>query len=88
VSYGGIGGARAVEHLLLVMAELMVADVRSQVMLSMFTDFENFSVFKPNAIHIQELNTLLDQLIAWGTALKGVRSKAKNTAITTETAYD
>ena len=48
VSYGGTGGARAVEQLRLVMGELMVADVRSQVMLSMFTDFENFSVFKPN----------------------------------------
>lgn len=88
VSYGGIGGARAVEQLRLVMAELMVADVRSQVMLSMFTDFENFAVFMPNAIHIQELNALLDQLIAWGTALKGVRSKAKTTAIPTEAAYD
>ena len=88
VSYGGIGGARAVEQLRLVMAELMVADVRSQVMLSMFTDFENFSVFKPSAIHIQELNTLLDQLIAWGTALRSVRSKGKNTAIPMEAAYD
>jgi hypothetical protein len=77
-----------VEHLRLVMAELMVADVRSQVMLLMFTDFENFSVFKPNPIHVQELNALLDQLIAWGTALKGVRSKAKKTAITTASAYD
>src|SRR5258705_2307943 len=33
VSYGGIGGARAAEQLRLVMGELMVADVRAQVML-------------------------------------------------------
>jgi NAD(P)H-dependent FMN reductase len=41
VSYGGIGGARAVEQLRLVMAELQVADVRAQVLLSLNTDFEN-----------------------------------------------
>jgi NAD(P)H-dependent FMN reductase len=42
VSYGSAGGARAVEQLRLIMGELMVADVRAQVMLSLFTDFENF----------------------------------------------
>ena len=47
VSCGSAGGARAVEQLRLVMGELQVADVRAQVMLSLFTDFENFSVFKP-----------------------------------------
>ena len=43
VGYGGVGGARAVEHLRLVMGEIKVADVRAQVALSLFTDFENFS---------------------------------------------
>jgi NAD(P)H-dependent FMN reductase len=47
VSYGSAGGARAVEHLRLVMAELQAATVRAQVLLSLFTDFENFSTFKP-----------------------------------------
>ena len=75
VSYGSAGGARAVEQLRLVMGELMVADVRAQVMLSLFTDFENFSKFKPDPRHIAEVNTMLDQVIAWGRALKTVRSK-------------
>jgi NAD(P)H-dependent FMN reductase len=75
VSYGSAGGARAVEQLRLVMGELMVADVRAQVMLSLFTDFENFSKFKPDPRHIAEVNTMLDQVIAWGHALKTVRSK-------------
>ena len=70
VSYGNAGGARAVEQLRLVMAELMVADVRAQVMLSIFTDFENFSRFRPHPRHESELNAMLDQLIAWGGALK------------------
>ncbi len=75
VSYGSAGGTRAVEHLRLVMAELQVATVRAQVALSLFTDFENFSVFKPAPQHEQALNTLLDQLIAWGGALKTLRDR-------------
>ena len=47
VSYGAVGGARAVEHLRLVAGELQMADVRQQVALSLITEFENFSVFKP-----------------------------------------
>lgn len=74
VGYGSAGGARAVEHLRLVMAELQVATVRAQVALSLFTDFENFSVFKPAEMHEGALNTLLDQLVAWSTALKSVRA--------------
>lgn len=73
VGYGSAGGTRAVEHLRLVMAELQVATVRAQVMLSLFTDFENMSVFKPDARKEQSLNSMLDQLVAWSTALKTVR---------------
>jgi len=75
VSYGSAGGVRAVEQLRLVMGELQVADVRAQVILSLFTDFENFTAFKPAAMHEKFVNTLLDQVIAWGGALKVLRSK-------------
>jgi NAD(P)H-dependent FMN reductase len=75
VSYGSAGGARAVEHLRLVMGELMVADVRAQVMLSLFTDFENFSTFKPDRRHEKSVNAMLDQVIAWGSAMKTLRSQ-------------
>jgi NAD(P)H-dependent FMN reductase len=75
VSYGSAGGARAVEQLRLVMGELQVADVRAQVMLSLFTDFENFSAFKPVPAHEKSVNTMLDQVIAWGSALKMMRAK-------------
>ena len=74
VSYGSAGGARAVEHLRLVMAELQIATVRAQVMLSLFTDFENFSVFKPAPQHEAEVSLMLGQLIAWGGALKSLRA--------------
>jgi len=77
VSYGSIGGARAVEQLRLVMGELMVADVRAQVLLSLFTDFENFKTFKPDPRHEKEVGTVVDQVISWSTALKSVRSGSK-----------
>ena len=73
VSYGGHGGVRAVEHLRLILAELMVATVRGQVALSLFTDFEGFRTFKPGPHREAEVRTMLDQVVAWGRALESVR---------------
>ncbi|HET6346182.1 MAG TPA: NAD(P)H-dependent oxidoreductase [Myxococcota bacterium] len=73
VSYGSVGGARAVEQLRLVCAELQMATVRAQVMLNLRNDFENFTVFKPQPHHEASTTTLLDQVIAWSTALRTVR---------------
>lgn len=77
VSYGSVGGTRAVEHLRLVMAELQIADVRAQVSLSLFTDFENMTTFKPAKVQEKYVNTMLDQLLAWSGALKTVRQEQK-----------
>lgn len=74
VGYGSAGGTRAVENLRLIMGELQIADVRAQVALSLFTDFENFSVFKPAAHNEQLVNNMLDQVVSWGTALKPLRA--------------
>ena len=79
VGYGSAGGARAVEHLRLVMAEVQVATVRNQVALSLFTDFENYTVFKPASYHEKSLNGVFDQVIAWGDALKALREKSDRT---------
>lgn len=75
VSYGSAGGARAVESLRLVMGELMIADVRLQVLLSLFEDFENYSVFKPHERHENSVNAMLDQVVSWSTALRAVRNQ-------------
>lgn len=75
VGYGSAGGVRAVESLRLVMGELQVADVRAQVMLSLHTDFENYTVFKPADHHQASINAMLDQVIAWGGALKTLRTR-------------
>ena len=74
VSYGSVGGARAVEHLRLVVGELQMADVRQQVALSLMTEFENFSVFKPGEHNLAALNTMLDQVVAWSAALAPLRA--------------
>ena len=73
VSYGSTGGARAAEHLRGILGELAVADVRTHPTLSLFTDFENGSDFKPQDLHLDNVNMMLDQVISWSTALKTVR---------------
>ncbi|MGN6128400.1 MAG: NADPH-dependent FMN reductase [Humibacter sp.] len=76
VSYGGVGGARAVEHLRLVAGELQMADVRAQVTLSLITEFENFTTFRPGAYQLPALTTMLDQVVTWSTALAPLREAA------------
>ena len=74
VSYGSVGGARAVEQLRQVAAEVQLADVRPQVLLGLSTDFENYSEFKPLPNREAELGAVLDRVVAWGEALKLLHS--------------
>jgi len=74
VSYGSSGGTRAAEHLRGILGELQVADVRTHPALSIFTDFENYTIFKPAELHAAHVNDMLNQVIRWSTALKSVRS--------------
>ncbi|SCL14200.1 NAD(P)H-dependent FMN reductase [Micromonospora nigra] len=73
VSYGMHGGTRAAEHLRLVLAQVEVADVRSQVALSLHTDFVAFRDFRPAAHQEAAVSAMLDQVVAWGRALRGLR---------------
>ncbi|MBN9685787.1 MULTISPECIES: NADPH-dependent FMN reductase [unclassified Corallococcus] len=75
VGYGSAGGVRAVEQLRLVAAELQLATVRAQVQLFLATDFEHYTVFKPDPAKEKQVNAMLDQLVSWGTALRTVRVK-------------
>src|SRR4051812_213182 len=74
VSYGSAGGTRAVEHLRLIAGELQLADVRAQVALSLFTDFQDFSVFRPGDFQREALNATLAQVVAWSAALAPLRA--------------
>lgn len=76
VGYGSVGGARAVEQLRLVMGEIKIADVRAQVALSLYADFEKFTTFKPLPHQEAAVNAMLDDLVPWGKALQTVRQGA------------
>jgi hypothetical protein len=44
-------------------------------MLSLFDDFENYSVFKSREFHEKALGQVFDQVIAWGGALRTLPEK-------------
>ncbi|MFI7147910.1 NADPH-dependent FMN reductase [Nonomuraea sp. NPDC050022] len=78
VGYGLHGATRAVEHLRLILAELKVATVRSQVALSLHHDF-TFSAptepgdFTPGPHQHSALTALLNDVVAWSRALEPIR---------------
>ncbi|MEV0205353.1 NAD(P)H-dependent oxidoreductase [Streptomyces sp. NPDC050788] len=73
ISYGGwVAGARAAEALRLVLAELQVATVRAQPTISTHPSFHT-GTFVPQEGLDTAVDTMLDQLIAWSGALRGVR---------------
>ncbi|MDD3110094.1 MAG: NAD(P)H-dependent oxidoreductase [Eubacteriales bacterium] len=78
VGYGSAMGVRAVQHLRHIVGELQMADVREAVQLSLFTDFtDNGSVFRPDSMHLESLDTMLNQVNAWAGALKTLRGQAQ-----------
>ena len=76
VSYGAVGGVRAVEHLRLVAGELKLADVKTNVALSMFYDFEEFRRLVPTEPQVGALARMLDELVEWTAALEHLRKPA------------
>jgi NAD(P)H-dependent FMN reductase len=75
VSYGvDAGGARATEHLRLVLAELHVATVRDTVALSLGDDFDGATP-APRPFQDDKLDALLDRVVAWGGALRDLRRR-------------
>jgi NAD(P)H-dependent FMN reductase len=81
VSYGLHGGIRAVEHLRLTLAEVKVACVRTQVALSLFSDFDITDMTQPGVLapgRHQEptLDRMIGELVAWARALAPLRDPA------------
>ncbi|WP_327129344.1 NADPH-dependent FMN reductase [Streptomyces sp. NBC_01727] len=74
VAYGStVSGARAVEHLRLIAGALHLATVRTQVNLSLVTDFERFTTFTPANHHDTALHQMLTEVISWTNALAPLR---------------
>ncbi|KXP13192.1 NADPH-dependent FMN reductase [Tsukamurella pulmonis] len=64
VAYGADNGVRSVEHWRQITANFSMVDVRAQVSLGLFTDFDGDGAFTPLERREHELATVLDQLIA------------------------
>lgn len=90
VSFGANGGVRAVEQLRQIAAELKLADVRAQVVLSVFTDFDYDGLdlsdptvvapFAPAERHARDLTELVEEVTAWSRALAVVRDMRSQAA--------
>ncbi|MFI0898445.1 NADPH-dependent FMN reductase [Streptomyces sp. NPDC020983] len=79
ISYGGwVAGARAAEALRLVLAELQVATVRAQPTISTHPSFHT-GTFVPQQGLDTAVGGMLDQVIAWSGALRGVRQSKRRT---------
>lgn len=81
VSYGLDGGVRAVEHLRTTLAEVKVACVRSHVALRLTDDFDLESMIEPGTVRPGPradavLDRMVDELLAWSTALAPLRAGA------------
>lgn len=74
VGYGSAMGVRATEHLRGILSELQIAHVQKHGMFSLFTDFEDFSTFKPTELQAASVPPMLDQVVAWSKAMETVRA--------------
>ena len=81
VGYGLLGGARAVEHLRTISAELMLADVRAQVALSLFTDFVDMEMLNPDDHNVHTADGMISQVLSWSTALGQLRDAPTDTPL-------
>lgn len=76
VSYGTVGGSRAVEHLRGVSAEIKLYDLREQVMFPEYWNHldENHK-YKFEEKDVKAANAMLDSLIFWAGEMKPSREK-------------
>ena len=72
VGYSFSGAVRQVEHLRQILANFEAAMVAQQVSLSLITDFENKSEFKPDAHHDNEVQGMVEAMVARSDALLGL----------------
>lgn len=74
VSYGSTLGIAASLALRTSLSNLKIATVEPQGAFSLFNDFEDMQTFKPMAVHEPRFKEMLDDVVAWSTALQLVRN--------------
>jgi NAD(P)H-dependent FMN reductase len=81
VSYGTVGGARAVEDLLGVAREIKLYDLREQVMFPLYwNNLNDKHEYQFNEKDVASANALLDSLVFWANEMKESRSKLQSIA--------
>lgn len=80
VNYGADKGVRAAEHLRHILANYKVAVVRDQASFSIFTDVAD-GTFAPTEVSAAPFASMVDDLVAWGGALKGVREARESLTV-------
>lgn len=73
VSYGSIGGSRSVEQLRQVAAQMMMADVRAQVMFTFGHEFDDDRNLLPTEVSYKSLDATITQVLDWTNALAPLR---------------
>jgi NAD(P)H-dependent FMN reductase len=80
VGYGVHGAVMAVQELRAQAGKLQMADIGPQVALTLREDFVDFTEFKPQESRTQEAQRLVDELLAWNTALATLRAASRTAA--------
>jgi NAD(P)H-dependent FMN reductase len=80
VSYGGVGGARAAEHLRLICGALQMADVPPAGRTVDADRVRELHHLQAGRLQRRRPRTLLDQVVAWSTALAPLRAASRAVA--------
>ncbi|MFD8032343.1 NADPH-dependent FMN reductase [Streptomyces sp. NPDC059717] len=77
VGYGIFGAVMAVQELRGQAGRLRMADIGPQLALTLRDDFVQNTQFKPQDLHTSGVYQLVDELLAWSTALAPLRAAAQ-----------
>ena len=80
VGYGIFGAVMAVQKLRAQAGPLRMADIGPQVALSLREDFVAFTDFRPQDLHVAQVQELVDELLAWAKALGPLRTASRAAA--------
>ena len=78
IGYGGVGGARAVEHLRMIAVELQMAPIKQSVHIGVEPYLDvllHGKSLDDYAFLAQSRTAMLDQLVWWGNALRDARER-------------
>jgi NAD(P)H-dependent FMN reductase len=83
VGYGGVGAARAIEHLRGIVVELRMVPIKYEVNIAMEPYLAYVQGGKPFDAHehlVQARTAMFDDLFWWGDALRSARASTRNAA--------